>query len=396
MPIELALILALLTSGAGLAVGLAIARRRAPTAPALSSSGIAPAIADDHRQQLEPADQLGIGLMVLDSGGVISAANRTAEAMLGARRGGLVDRSTMEAFIDHTVAELVVAARRDARASTEITIGGEPQRTLQVHAWAGLNGAAWIALDDVSELRRLQRIRTEFVDNLSHELRTPLTTVRLLTESLAMEAERTELPARVRESISKIDVETGHLAQMVTELLELSKIEQGETPLRLEEVDLGRVVEHTIERLRLYAERQQIELSGEMPASPTERSVQADEERIGQLLINFVHNAIKFSPDGGQVTVRVVPTDGEVLIEVEDQGVGINRADLGRVFERFYKADRARARGVGGTGLGLSIARHIAERHGGRVWAESRPGRGSTFYVSLPRTAQPGSSRPGR
>ncbi len=348
----------------------------------------------DYDDRLLPADQLNIGLMVLDAEARIAAANRTAETMLGNRPGGLVGRSTMEAFIDHTVEELVAKARREARASSEISTAGEPQRTLRVHAWSGPDSATWVALEDVSELRRLQRIRTEFVDNLSHELRTPLTTVRLLTESLSMEAERTELPDRVRDSIAKIDVETGHLAQMVTELLELSKIEQGDTPLRLEEVDLGRVVEETLERLRLYAERQGVSLRGEMPANIEERSVSADEERIGQLLLNFVHNAIKFSPDGGDVRVRIQPAAEQVMIEVEDSGVGINKQDLERIFERFYKADRARVRGVGGTGLGLSIARHIAERHGGRVWAESREGQGSTFFVSLPRTGQPGLARP--
>jgi two-component system phosphate regulon sensor histidine kinase PhoR len=202
---------------------------------------------------------------------------------------------------------------------------------------------------------------------------------------MTMELERTELPPRIHDAITKIDVETGHLAQMVNELLDLSKIEQGEEPLRLEDVDLGVVVERAMERLRLYADRQAVSLNGEMPASAAERSVRGDEERLGQLLLNLLHNAIKFSPTGGEVVVRVEAEPDEIRLEVRDTGVGIPAQELDRIFERFYKVDRARQRGTGGTGLGLAIARHIAERHGGRIWAESEEGHGSSFVVALPR-----------
>jgi two-component system phosphate regulon sensor histidine kinase PhoR len=238
----------------------------------------------------------------------------------------------------------------------------------------------WLVLEDVSELRRLQRMRAEFIDNLSHELRTPLTTISLLAETAARDAESAS--PRLRDRISKIEVETGHLTQMVNELLDLSRIESGTVRLLLDDVDLVKVAQTTSERLRLFAERQGLRIDLDLPdrVSP----VRGDEDRLGQVLVNLLHNAVKFSPNGGAVVVGVREDPGEVRVWVKDPGIGVPRADLARIFERFYKVDRARARGRGGTGLGLSIARHVVESHGGRIWAESEEGSGSTFIFTVP------------
>jgi two-component system, OmpR family, phosphate regulon sensor histidine kinase PhoR len=331
------------------------------------------------------ADAMGIGLARIDRQGRIVQANEAGHRLLGWRPGSLVGKSTMEAFIDHRIEELTRRARSNGSAQLELASGGEPQLTLIVRARRPRAGGVWVVLEDVSELRRLQRIRTEFIDNLAHELRTPLTTVRLLTESLALEMERSELPPRVRDSIRQIDVETSQLVQMVNELLDLAKIEQGDASLAIAQVDLGRVVERVLDRLRPYAERQGVPLRAELPETAAERTIAADEQRVAQLLINLVHNAVKFSVDGGDVIVRLSPAESEVVLEVEDHGPGIPRGELERIFERFYKVDRARSREGGGTGLGLAIARHITERHGGRIWAESEEGRGSRFSIALPR-----------
>jgi two-component system phosphate regulon sensor histidine kinase PhoR len=248
-------------------------------------------------------------------------------------------------------------------------------------ASAGLS----LVLEDVSELRRLQQIRAEFIDNLSHELRTPLTTVSLLAETLTREAEAAgdSVPARMRDRIGKIEVETGHLVQMVNELLDLSRIESGGALAMVDLLDLGQVATESTERLRLFADRQGVTLGVDV-ATPLP-AVRGDEARLGQVLVNLLHNAVKFSPDGGDVTVSVRPVGSEVVVAVADHGVGIPRAAQARIFERFYKVDRARRRGeAGGTGLGLAIARHIVEQHGGRVWVESAEGAGSTFSFSLP------------
>lgn len=337
-------------------------------------------------EQLDPADQLGIGLVRVSPDRRVQSANRSAAALLGWRPGGLVGKSLLEAFLDHEVEGLADAARRNGHASGEYVLSGEPPRTLSLHVWQAADGGSSFALTDVSELNRLRRIRSEFVGNLSHELRTPLSTVRLLTESLMLEAEKTELPPRVKESIGKIDVETGHLVQMVNELLDLAKIEQGDAPMRQDDVDMTRVVNESVARLKVYAERQSVGLRVAVDQGDTSLVV-GDEDRLGQLMANLIHNAIKFSPAGKEVVVHVRDDRENVLVEVEDHGPGIPAADRNRIFERFYKVDRARSRGRGGTGLGLAIARHIVDRHRGHIWVQSEEGRGSTFFVSLPKVA---------
>jgi two-component system phosphate regulon sensor histidine kinase PhoR len=328
------------------------------------------------------ADLISVGIVRLDDELTIELANHAAHAFLGAQPGSLPGRRVIEAFGDHRVEALVEQARQKGGAAGEVIIHGPPEVSLVVRARRSPTGGLWTVLEDVTELRRLQRIRAEFIDNLSHELRTPLTTVRLLTETLARDLDETPVPERIREGIEKIDVESGHLVQMVNELLDLAKVEQGPTRLYLDDVDLGEVVRATLERIRLFADRQGVSLGVEVPGDlPT---VRGDEERLGQLLINLLHNAVKFSPGGGEVVVRARRTGEEVVVAVVDQGVGIPRAELPRIFERFYKVDKARIRGTGGTGLGLSIARHIAEAHGGRVWVESTEGAGSTFSFALP------------
>jgi two-component system phosphate regulon sensor histidine kinase PhoR len=240
-------------------------------------------------------------------------------------------------------------------------------------------------LDDVSELRRLQQIRTEFIDNLSHELRTPLTTVSLLAETLTREADAAgdAIPPKMRDRIGKIEVETGHLVQMVSELLDLSRIESGSTIQAVDLVDLGQIATESTERLRLFADRQGVTLRVE--TARTVPPVRGDAARLAQVYVNLLHNAVKFSPDGGDVSVTVGVEDGRVVSAVADHGVGIPPAARARIFERFYKVDRARVRGeTGGTGLGLSIARHIVEQHGGTIWVESVEGAGSTFRFALP------------
>ncbi|CAN5552536.1 ATP-binding protein [soil metagenome] len=335
------------------------------------------------------ADYADVGLLHVGSDGLISVANGPAHRYLGRADDALPGESPIAAFLDHRIDSLFAQVAGSGSGRLDLVLPGEPQRTLLLRAERDAAGTgAWIVVHDVSELRRLRRIRTEFIDNLSHELRTPLTTIRVLSEVLSAEAGREPLPDRVRDSIAKIDVETGHLVQMFTELLDLARIEQGEAPLRRDPVDLGQVVEDAIGRVRPYAERQGVPLRGEVPGSAAARTIEGDAERLGQLLLNLLHNAIKFSEPDAAVAVRVRSSNGHARIEVEDHGPGIPRRDLERIFERFYKVDRARTRGgPGSTGLGLAIARHVAEGHGGRIWAESEEGRGATFIVELPRDA---------
>lgn len=331
------------------------------------------------------ADVVGPGIVTIDASLRISAANAMAATLLRTTRGALVGRTVMEAFLDLAVEDAARTALAATPVAVEVRPSGVDGPTLAIRIHATPDGGAWLILDDVSELRRLQRIRTEFIDNLSHELRTPLTTVSLLAETLAREAQAPDLtvPERMRDRIAKIEVETGHLVQMVNELLDLSRIESGGTLTLVDGVDLGRLAGEAAERLRLFAERQGVMLRVDIaPGLPT---VRGDAARLGQVVVNLVHNAVKFSPDGGDVDVRATRDDGHVVVAVEDHGVGIPKAAQDRVFERFYKVDRARLRAEagGGTGLGLAIARHVIEQHGGRIWVESEEGVGSTFRFAI-------------
>ena len=196
----------------------------------------------------------------------------------------------------------------------------------------------------------------------------------------------------MRDRIAKIEVETGHLVQMVSEIMDLSRIESGTGLTLTDDLDLGHLAAASVDRLRLFAERQGVTLHVDV-ADGLPR-IRGDEARLGQVFVNLLHNAVKFSPNGGEVVVAVRSADreGKLIASVRDRGIGIPSAAQPRIFERFYKVDRARVRGEtgGGTGLGLAIARHIVEQHGGRIWLESTEDDGSTFFFALPLVPEDG------
>jgi two-component system, OmpR family, phosphate regulon sensor histidine kinase PhoR len=326
---------------------------------------------------VDPLEELlPVGVLRFDAGRRVRSANQRAHNLLGVGPGRLVGRSVMETFVDTRVERFLDAGGGTAEVRLRV---GEPRAVILRAAPDG-DGMV-VVLEDVSELRRLRQIRTEFIDNLSHELRTPISTISLLAETAAREAAADDVPDRLRDRIAKIEVETGHLAQMVAEILDLARIEGGSPIVADDDVELHRLAEASAERLRLFAERGGVTIVVDAdPATPT---VRGDAQRLGQVLVNLVHNAVKFSPDGGDVVIRVRPHGDGGRVEVVDHGIGIGRADRARVFERFYKVDRARVRG-GGTGLGLSISRHIIAAHGGTIGVESEEGRGSTFWFTLP------------
>jgi len=244
-----------------------------------------------------------------------------------------------------------------------------------------------IVLQDVTELRRLERVRRDFIANIGHELRTPLASVKLLVETLNSALH--EDPATAQEFLGRIDLELDRLTQMVRELLELSKIESGQVHLNMTPVGVYDLLERAAGRLRAQAERSTISLS--VQAAPHLPDVYADQERIEQVLVNLIHNGIKFTPPGGSVTLNAETIPDGVLISVADTGAGIPSDDLSRVFERFYKVDKARTGSPdreGGTGLGLAIARNILQAHDGQIWVESELGEGTTVFFTLPTTDQ--------
>ena len=357
--------------------------------------GVALRSADD----LALRDGLDLGVIRLDPSNHIVEANPRAHTLLAHPAPSLLGRTLMEAFMDPAVEGLAGRAGTaiSGSARAEIRPAGADGPVIAIRGLQAPGGGVWLVLEDVSELRRLQRIRTEFIDNLSHELRTPLTTVSLLAETLEREAEGVgeAIPAKMRDRIAKIEVETGHLVQMVNELLDLSRIEGGGTLLLADGVDMSRLATDSAERLRLFGERQGVTFQLDTP--PGLPAIRGDAARLGQVVVNLVHNAVKFSPDGGEITIRTRVDDSHVVTSVQDHGIGIPRGARDRVFERFYKVDRARLRAEagGGTGLGLAIARHVVEQHGGRIWVDSDDGVGSTFSFALPVVDRPASQSDG-
>jgi two-component system, OmpR family, phosphate regulon sensor histidine kinase PhoR len=252
-----------------------------------------------------------------------------------------------------------------------------------------------VILQDLTTIRRLETVRRDFISNISHELRTPLASLRAVVETL-QDGALADPPAAQR-FLGRAEHEVDTLTQMVEELLELSRIESGRVPIRLSPTAVIDLVAIPLERFKAQAERDNIELILDLPDNLP--LVFADANRVQQVINNLLHNALKFTSKGS-ITVTAFAVEQApkhikqvieglppaVVICVQDTGVGIPAEDLARIFERFYKSDRARTRGRGGTGLGLAIARHIVQAHNGRLWAESKEGKGSTFYFSL-RTA---------
>jgi two-component system, OmpR family, phosphate regulon sensor histidine kinase PhoR len=305
----------------------------------------------------------------------------------------LVGMSLIAAFGSAALDAIARSARRGRPARGEAALGHLGSRTFRVEAVPIVGGGLILALHDLTALRRIERVRRDFVANISHELRTPLSSIKLLAETLSSGS--ADDPATAREFATQIEREVDHLAQLVDELFDLSMIESGETRLAIAPLDPRDVVVGVAERIRPVAERRSIRV-GVLPSEPRQAHlrVAADAARLGQALLNLAHNAVKYSHTGGEIRLGWQPRPKRVRFTVADDGIGIADAHRERIFERFYKVDRARTRGaevddeqVGRTssGLGLAIVRHIAEAHGGRVGVESREGAGSTFWVDIPR-----------
>lgn len=255
-----------------------------------------------------------------------------------------------------------------------------------------------VALYDVTTLRRVERVRRDFVANISHELRTPLASIKLLAETLGAGA--VEDPGTARDFVTQIEREADHLAQLVDELLDLSMIESGETTLAIEPLDPDLVLDAVAGRIGPVAGRSGIRIR-RLAADGTQLGARAaaDAGRIGQAILNLAHNAVKYSHPGGEVRLGWTVRGDRLRFVVEDDGVGVPAAHQQRIFERFYKVDRARARDHGAesphetlggsSGLGLAIVRHIAEAHSGAVGLESMEGRGSTFWIEVPAAPAP-------
>ncbi len=240
--------------------------------------------------------------------------------------------------------------------------------------------AAVVVLNEVTELQRLGRVRRDFVANISHELRTPVTNLQLLADTIANAIEQN--PPAAAEWLDKLRGQIDALHQLTTELMDLSLIESGQMPIKLVDTRIVDLIDPVVTLLQPQIERKHIGVDIKVSR---ELHALADSNGIRRVLSNLLHNAIKFTSPGGHIALRANRVDDNVEIQIEDDGIGIPARDLPRIFERFYKVDRARVQGeTRSTGLGLAVAKHIVEGHGGNIWAESVEGKGSTFHFTLP------------
>ncbi len=312
-------------------------------------------------------------LLVTDADSAIRLANVRAREVLGAN---LIDQTVIEATRSHEIDAVVQAALSQNQISEQpVTWNMRPYfvRVVPIE-----NGGAVIVLEDQTELQRLERVRRDFVANVSHELRTPLASIRLLIETLLAGAkDDAEVSVRM---LNQVISEVEALTQLAQELLDLSMIESGQMPMQVKLVDMHDVIDEQVYHFEPQAQQKQIALSN---TAPIGLRAELDRKLIGRVLGNLIHNAIKFTPKNGQITISAEATAEKITVSVHDTGAGIPTEDLPRIFERFYKVDQAR--GKSGTGLGLAIARHVVEAHGGKIWAESKPGKGAVFYFTVPK-----------
>jgi two-component system phosphate regulon sensor histidine kinase PhoR len=327
-------------------------------------------------------EQMTDGVVIVDQEGKVELINPAAQQLFEVNTDRVGEPLSL-ALRHHAPTNLWEKCRRKGKTQVETIEFYNPRRFIQIIAMqlAGvLEENSLLIFQDLTNIRRLETIRRDFISNISHELRTPLASLKALSETL--QAGALEDPPAAQRFLGQIEMEVDALSQMVSELLELARIESGQVPFEFVKVSPCKILTQAYERMSLQAERAQITPRLDCPEELPD--ILADPSRLEQVFVNLIHNAIKFTPPDGSIFASVKCEGKEILFEVQDTGVGISVDDLPRIFERFYKTDRARAEG--GTGLGLAIAKHLVEAHGGKIWADSEEGRGSSFFVSVPIT----------
>lgn len=372
----------MLTFVLGLAVGAivvaawALLHRRSGGPPARHDAAPPPtehgelAAAREAITRLQTAlDALPVGVVLADATGEVVVRNASVSSVGGSVH---ADVLVAEAIDVHIAAARSGQARRQT-----IDLFGPPRKVIVVRAEPIDGGGALVTIEDVSERSRVDAVRTDFVANISHELKTPVAALSVLAEALSDEDD----VATMRRLAGKMVAEAGRVARTIDDLLELSRIEMGGEAVR-DAVGVAAVLHEAVERARPVAEARAIRVQLHEP--PDGLTVLGDRRQLVSAVGNLVENAAKYSDEGGVVTVSAAASGDHVELVVADTGIGIPARDLDRVFERFYRVDRARSRATGGTGLGLAIVRHVATNHGGEVTVQSVEGEGSTFTLRVP------------
>jgi two-component system phosphate regulon sensor histidine kinase PhoR len=336
------------------------------------------------------------GVLVVDERGRILMVNDALRTILSLSS-EVVDKAPLEAIrnaeLEEAIREAIHEGKNTAFELTFPLSGGKivevnvvgispsPEETAQEAE--KIEGAIAV-FHDISRLKELEKVRQDFVANVSHELRTPLTTIKGYTETLLDGALREEVAPQFLQVIQK---HADRLTKIVEDLLALSKIESKEFYLKRERLPLSELIDDVSGFVKEAAQKKKISISRSIVPSTLE--MMGDRSYLEQVFVNLLDNAIKYTPEGGRVTISAIEKDQrEIQFSIEDNGIGIPREDIPRIFERFYRVDKGRSQELGGTGLGLSIVKHLVQAHGGRVWVESQPGKGSTFYFTLPKRSE--------
>ncbi len=323
-------------------------------------------------------DAIPQGVVISDEQGQVVFRNSRATKVIGTRHG--------DALAAQAVDELLDQSRNGAPGERTLELYGPPRRTLMMRSEVIDDGDHTLGivavLDDVSDRRRLEAVRRDFVANVSHELKTPVGALSLLAETLLAEND----PEVSQRLAGRIQTESLRVNRIIEDLLDLSRIEAEEHPPR-EPLQASLIMAEAVERVRSVAEQRHVKLLVDEPEPPV--TLMGDRRQLVAAMHSLLENAVKYSDEGSSVEVFGRANGGWVELVVRDQGIGIPARDLERIFERFYRVDHGRSRQTGGTGLGLSIVRHVANNHQGLVHVESREGEGSTFTLRLPVAAVP-------
>jgi PAS domain S-box len=318
----------------------------------------------------------------------IMLVNPAVEKLLGTAGHELVGKLHIEAGKSFGLSQYIDRCLdKSEKFRQEVHIYYPQERVLDVNFapyinFKGESRGVVVVLHDITEIRRLEKMRSDFVANVSHELRTPITSIKGFTETLlegAMQDEET-----CRNFLQIISDESERLYRMIRDILDLSKIEQKRIPLHLSHVHVQELIRSAAAIMHDQAQRKQLKVA--LPESQPDIWLMTDKDCLQQIVLNLMTNAIAYTPEEGEITIRTEADDKQITIQVADTGIGIPEKDLARIFERFYRVDKARSRDSGGTGLGLAIVKHLVENLHGQIKVESVEGRGSTFTVILPLT----------
>lgn len=346
-------------------------------------------LAQIQQDQLETLiENIDSSLMLVDMDGGVQLANQTFQKIFGIDKEDWFHKNYEEILPTEEVKNIIrqaITKETVIRSSLVLPLDIE-RRYFDIYCVPVKHGYGRakrivVVLHDITELKKLEKVRKDFVANVSHELKTPVTSLKGFAETLLEEDVKNERERR--KFLTIIWTESERLQALIHDLLELSKIEDEQFRLNWQQVDLTKVAGETIDLLQEKANEKNIDFQSRLEGDTV---IEGDPSRLKQMFVNIINNAIVYSPEEGLVTVQVKEFDGTVKFVVTDNGIGIDPKEIPRIFERFYRVDKARSRNSGGTGLGLAIVKHLMEAHGGGIDVKSQKGHGTTFEITFPRS----------